>query len=219
MKDKDKEQYFKNLLPAYEMGILSDKEREEFELHYFECDSCFEEVKEFEQAARLLREDSEVYKTARAITREQSAASFAENIRRIWSNFRRYAFAKPIAVAVLILILIIPSYLLLKSPDEIQVMNLMAVRGGEYEVLHLERGGNAEIHFVLTDAEPGRIYSLDINNFQGQTVYADSSFAGFNEKGQAIITVPVDRFTPGFYKLRIFSSTGELLQEYPFKVE
>jgi hypothetical protein len=217
--DKDKEQYFKNLLPAYEMGILSNKEREEFELHYFECGSCFEEVKEFEQVARLLRGDSEVYKTARAITRKHSAASFAEDIKRIWSNFRQYAFAKPVAIAVLILILIIPSYLLLRAPHEIQIMNLMAVRGGEYEALNLERGGEAEIHFVLTDAGPGRIYSVDINNFQGKTVYADSSFSGFNEKGQAIVTVPVDRFTPGFYKLRIFSSTGELLQEYPFKVE
>ena len=48
---------FENLLYAYELGLLSDEDREAVELHLLECEPCFERVKQFRAAARLIQTD------------------------------------------------------------------------------------------------------------------------------------------------------------------
>lgn len=48
------------MLYAYELGLLGEKETEELEIHLLECEACFEKVCQFEAAADLLRSNAEI---------------------------------------------------------------------------------------------------------------------------------------------------------------
>ena len=48
------------MLHAYELGTLSDDELRQFELHLYECEHCFQQIKAFNQPSRLLRHDPEI---------------------------------------------------------------------------------------------------------------------------------------------------------------
>jgi len=57
---------FESLLHPYELGMLPDTDRAEFEIHLTECDSCFQKALKLEAAAGLMKEDLDV----RAVVRE-----------------------------------------------------------------------------------------------------------------------------------------------------
>ena len=42
------------LLHAYELGMISDEEKDLFEAHLLECESCFEQVREFMPRGAML---------------------------------------------------------------------------------------------------------------------------------------------------------------------
>ncbi|MCX6835019.1 MAG: tetratricopeptide repeat protein [candidate division Zixibacteria bacterium] len=58
------------LLHAYELGLLSDEDRARVEQHTLECDSCFQEIEQNAEAARLMRFDRDTRRQIREITRE-----------------------------------------------------------------------------------------------------------------------------------------------------
>lgn len=58
---------FADLLHAYELGMLSDTDRAEFEIHLTECDACFEKVRRLSESARLMRHDPDIRQDIRQI--------------------------------------------------------------------------------------------------------------------------------------------------------
>ena len=50
----------KKCFHAYELGFLSESEKEKLELHMMDCEHCFQQVQQLQKAADLLRNDSEV---------------------------------------------------------------------------------------------------------------------------------------------------------------
>ena len=61
---------FAQMLYAYELGMLSDEEQRELELHLLDCDDCFRNVAEFRRAAGLIRSDPEVRVTVDRVVQE-----------------------------------------------------------------------------------------------------------------------------------------------------
>ena len=55
---------YKELLHAYELGLLDEADQKELELHLMECESCFEELKQFKAEAGLLRMDPQLAEIA-----------------------------------------------------------------------------------------------------------------------------------------------------------
>jgi len=49
-----------NLLYAYEIDLLSDEEREEFEIHLLECKYCNDRVQNFQAATDIIKHDKEI---------------------------------------------------------------------------------------------------------------------------------------------------------------
>ena len=47
------------LLHQYELGMLGEEDRRAFEIHLYECDTCFAEVQDLWEESRLLRQDAE----------------------------------------------------------------------------------------------------------------------------------------------------------------
>jgi tetratricopeptide (TPR) repeat protein len=60
------------MLHAYELGLLSDDDRVQFEQHLIECDRCFAEATRLSEAARLLKLDPETRQRVQEVTRPQS---------------------------------------------------------------------------------------------------------------------------------------------------
>ena len=55
METNDREKRFRSLLHAFELGLLSDQDREEFELLLLENDAFYEEVINAQRVIEILR--------------------------------------------------------------------------------------------------------------------------------------------------------------------
>ena len=61
------------MLHAYELGMLSDSEREELEIHLLDCDHCYARLMEMKQEMSLLRNDPDVRLTVADTLKEDPA--------------------------------------------------------------------------------------------------------------------------------------------------
>ena len=108
---------FEEMLYAYELGMLSDEDERQLELHLYECTHCFESVRQFKDSSWLLRHSAKV--------REQ-VESYVEPARTI--NVTRI-----LLIAAVLLVVAIPVYRIGFAPDEtdsvIQQLLLLPDRG------------------------------------------------------------------------------------------
>lgn len=161
------------LLPAYELGVLSDEDREAFESHVLQCDACFQEL---ERGAAVATELQANRSRFRRILEEAPAAGWRPRevkVRPSTLSWLRPQIAVPaLAAAVAIFMLITrapgPDYRKLASfprqvtlPDAVRrgagrddaVRELMQAGAG---YLDLGRFEEAERHFAAAlDRDPG----------------------------------------------------------------
>ena len=64
-----------DMLPLYELNLLSEADREKFERHLFECDCCLESVKRFRNESFLLNNDPDVRQTVAASLEDSGKTS------------------------------------------------------------------------------------------------------------------------------------------------
>ena len=62
---------YENMLHAFELGMLSEDDRLEFQVHLLNCRHCFERANNLEAVAELMRSDSEIQEVPRQIIRQQ----------------------------------------------------------------------------------------------------------------------------------------------------
>ena len=78
--------HFGNMLHAYELGLLTPEDNQSFELHLYECDYCFERVREFTGETSVIRHDSDLQQVVAdttADTIEEPQAKPSESRRRL----------------------------------------------------------------------------------------------------------------------------------------
>jgi tetratricopeptide (TPR) repeat protein len=106
------------LLYGYELGILSDEERERVEVHLFECEICFNQVEQFKPAVRLIKRDADV--------REVMRNSDRPDRRPFWS--RPIVRTSLAAAAVFVFLLVQPWRIRIETTDEVLAFpNLIAI--------------------------------------------------------------------------------------------
>ncbi|MDH4156467.1 MAG: tetratricopeptide repeat protein [candidate division Zixibacteria bacterium] len=117
---------FEQKLYAYELGMLSNDERREVELHLLDCDSCNAKVRDFEAAAILLRHDKSVHSELDNLAQfEIDAASEAEKSeqRRKESKTRSTSVSwtrvAVVVAALVVLLLVRPWRIEFYSRDEL----------------------------------------------------------------------------------------------------
>ena len=96
---------------AYELGMLGDLEREELELHLLQCEHCFQEVRSFHPAAKLMRTNPDLHREFAAmlgdsIANEPEAASTSLAKTRRW-QLRTPWFPLSLAAAAVLVVLIL----------------------------------------------------------------------------------------------------------------
>jgi hypothetical protein len=178
-------------LHAFELGALNDAQREEFELHLYECDHCLAEVERFQTVARQLRRDPDV--------RELVARTAAAAMQTASRN--RFLQLMVAVTAVLVI-----AFILLQRENrnrEPQLLRLLPLRGTPANVIHLDRGGDVEFHFVLEGADENTSCWIAITSPDGRVIYTMPRFDDFNDKGLGILRLPVTRFRQGDYTLII----------------
>ena len=99
------EKRFQSMLHHYELGLLGDEDRLQFEAHLLECDYCFEEVKRFQRVARLMAHDPEIRDTVRQLD-DRVPAEHEVSSRRKWFAWSRLVPTSAVAVLVLVFLVL-----------------------------------------------------------------------------------------------------------------
>ncbi|MFC1475831.1 FlgO family outer membrane protein [Candidatus Zixiibacteriota bacterium] len=93
------------MLYAYEIGLLSEKEQQEIELHLYRCESCFREFSRFRSTVDLLIHDSDVRGDIGRLATAGAATGPARPPERRWKSLVPVIL---VATAALILLLLKP---------------------------------------------------------------------------------------------------------------
>ncbi|MCP4684405.1 MAG: tetratricopeptide repeat protein [bacterium] len=111
---------YETMIHAYELGVLSEKDREAFELHLLECESCFEAVRGFEDSSRLLRSDADVRSSVEEILDEGSSLPSRQEgsgeRSSVWMP--RWVPVAVIAAAAVLLIVLKPWHIEIHPTDD-----------------------------------------------------------------------------------------------------
>jgi tetratricopeptide (TPR) repeat protein len=112
---------FRDMIHHYELGLLSEEECRDFELHLYECDHCFEEVRRFSETTQLIRHDPDVREVIEQIAAERSASPR----RKTWQQVVPVVV---IAAAALILLILRPWHVEIQpSRDAVAQENRLAI--------------------------------------------------------------------------------------------
>lgn len=224
--DECREPKYEDMLHAFELGMLSDANREKLEIHLLECDHCFEKANDLRDAAVLLKDDSDVKRLIDQIDKKKELSKPARHkiLNLLWPEKPRYILAKPLVILILFLIVSYPIYRFgVYQPSRYQqTINLFPMRGGNFDIISLENDGEVIINFVYENAEPDNIYHITISTRDGDIIYSDDKFSGFNGSGLGSITLPVGKFDRGRYALSIAdpaSDNRDSTSTYYFKAE
>jgi tetratricopeptide (TPR) repeat protein len=137
MSEGNRDKLLKHMLSAYELGLLDDEQREEFELYLLEHDELFENVRQFERVSRLLRDRQNIREAINQMAAESDAGSRPRSRKgRVWRMLVPTSAAAIIILFALILkdwrfelepseearaagnVLAIPSFVNLANPDD-----------------------------------------------------------------------------------------------------
>jgi len=113
---------FGDKLYAYELGMLSDEERNEFEIHLLECAFCSEKALKFHSPARLLRHDSDVQDVIRRLDEEEPYTAVSSDTPQPRNRRRKWLTFVPIpAIFLIVLIFVIlkPWHVEFKPTNEV----------------------------------------------------------------------------------------------------
>jgi hypothetical protein len=217
---------YADMLHAFELGMLSDADRERLEIHLLKCEHCFEKAKALKPATRLLRDDPDVrqFIIQAAEERDLSKQRRPRILNLLWPEKPRFVLPKPLSLLILLVVLSYPVYRLgfHKSPGYTQTVNLFPMRGGGQSMVSLEKGGDVIINFVFEQAVPGKDYRIVLAARDSDVVYSDDDFADFNRSGLGTVRLPVNRFKEGDYVLEIYDPALDKAENrvvYYFKAE
>jgi len=152
-------------LYAYELGMLSGSEREEFELHLMECEYCSKRAERFQKAAILLRQDDDVKEKIRTLAEgeESSEPEFKATPVRKRTALVRLLAATFIVVLVVIAVILKPWRLEFSPTHEaVAASDLLAIMYFENQVdpddsLHL---GEIATNLLITDLSESRFIRI-----------------------------------------------------------
>ncbi len=224
--DECREPKYEDMLHAFELGMLSDNDREKLQIHLLGCDHCFDKARDFEDATILLRDDPDVKQTIDQIDKKKQPSKPArlKILNLLWPEKARFIPAKPLIMIILLMMVSYPIYRFGfdQQSDYTQTINLFPLRGGKQKIVSLKRGGEVIVNFVYENVKPGKFYQIELKSRDGDVIYSDDKFSNFNTSGLGSITFPSSEFEKGGYILSIVdpkSDKRDSISTYYFQVE
>jgi len=157
------EKRFEHMLYAYELGMLSEEQRRELELHLLDCDSCHDKVAQFESTARLLRHDADIRSELDLLAGLEGDAIHQEETSETSSGFGRFLRVGLAAAAVLAILLVKPWQFDIRSDQPaIAAENRLLVLSFENlaEPDDTDRFGEAVASLLVTDMSESKFVSV-----------------------------------------------------------
>ncbi len=104
---------FLDMRHGYELGLLSDEARMEFELHLYECQDCFDSIQQFKEEAALIKHDPDLQKIVLQAAKMQSPGVTEDTPSEIAAPVQRPLWrslvpTSLVAAAVLVLLILKP---------------------------------------------------------------------------------------------------------------
>ena len=209
-------------LHSFELGILSQEDNDRFEEHLLKCESCFNEVKTFNEGSNLLRNDSDIRSL---ITRRASEVKQSKGLAKgfkelIWPRIP--VIFRPAFLYIIIVLLIIstaitiPSYFAsaptieeASTPEAFQEIYLTPFRNLSRESFNINKETDGIINIVCPEAVPNDSYQIVIiNKDSDQEIIRHIDFDGFDKYGKARLLFPRWKMTAGDYAVRIEAIGG-----------
>ena len=121
---------FERMLHAYELGMLSEQNRRDLEIHLLDCDSCWRQVQELEPTLRIMKTDPDVPSSIERLAGRQAeqAGSSLRTGRRWWPSL-----VPALVVLGIVLVLILRPWHLEISPT-----NEAAAEGDRLAVMYFD---------------------------------------------------------------------------------
>ena len=217
------------LLHAYELQALSDRDIELFEIHLLKCEYCFNEVKQFESSADVMRESDDIKELVTASVEEDRESD--PLAKRLWQHLwpKTPFIFRPALAYLLIVIIAIPAYhgLRYATRDDrqirpLQAISLVSLRSTQEAVLKISSDRDGTISFHFSGAVPGKSYRVIVETEGGREVVRYDNFDDFNKFGMGELFFPLAKMKPGDYRLTITDPNAEYpsnTQKYWFKIE
>ncbi|MCP4703924.1 MAG: tetratricopeptide repeat protein [candidate division Zixibacteria bacterium] len=98
--------HFGDILHLYELGMLSDDDHQQFEVHLIECEDCFNKVQQFKDVAKHIRFYDEVQEVVQDISKNEdmSSKTIRTERKRLFGN-KIWRSLVPTSVATVIILL------------------------------------------------------------------------------------------------------------------
>lgn len=131
MMNRCRDEKFEDMLGAYQLGMLDQKDREALELHLYECEYCFNKVDEFEKASLHIKHSSTVKENIKQIT--ESLPDIAKEKFSILNFFPRkrtwpsYVPASVIVVVIFLFLILKPWRLEFQPQQEAEAASRLAI--------------------------------------------------------------------------------------------
>jgi len=203
------------LLHNYELGLLSEEDKKQLELHLFECDYCRGLAGEFLDLSRMLRYDPDAQAILEEISVETDTGK--ENGPKKLPLISRLLLA---AAAVLMLAIPVYKYVLQNgSPSISQTVILFPTRSSANAIIDIDKGGTVEFKFHVSEGFDASV-NLTLVRVGGDTVETQADYSDFDENGTGSLTLPVSTFSEGHYSLIIeptVDSIGAERLQYLFR--
>jgi hypothetical protein len=97
---------FEDLIDGYLLKRLSEKDKEAFEEHYFNCSSCFEKLKERDVIIRTIKNYPQLLREEKTEARQPSRAIFKREVAAFFSP-RQLALAGITALLLVVIIFVL----------------------------------------------------------------------------------------------------------------
>ncbi len=122
---KCQDERFQAMLHGYELDMLSDEGRRQFEIHMMECDDCFDRAERFRHTARLLNQDDDIRQVVSQADDHDRIVSPTRPTSRSWIGVARISL---VAAAVMVVLTLQPWDIQIKPTQEaIAAENRLAV--------------------------------------------------------------------------------------------
>lgn len=204
--DKCQNESLGRLLPEYELELLGDNDREQFELHLMACEFCFEKAETMRRPMKLVRNDATLREPAVAEAKagDIPGSSFQKLIAFLWPQGS--LLAKP-AISLLLLVLLIPlAYDSLLNDNARRtatpafLLELTDTRSIDGKRVALDHGIDLVVSFAFLTGTPSGDYEVKVQDAAGEAVYSSDSFRLDNQLSGRLI-IPFADLNSGKYTL------------------
>jgi len=206
-----------DLLHGYELGILSEEETKQFEMHLIECDECYREYQEFEMQSNLLTKDNTVRDVVVKYDRttERSISKMTRLWHYLWPQTPlvfRPAFVYAIILAILVPVLWGPRATVDTETRQVNTITLSNGRDSGGAILRKSDSSLVVLGIVVEGVVAGRkcYWSITMEN---EEVPLESGVIDSLEITGDIASLNLSFHTsdkkPGNYWVTVIDSTAE----------